>query len=105
MVVGTVARVTRRRFALLAAVATTALCVVCAVAVVDHTHKHRQRVAARRLAYLCTHRGIDCGGPQPAKIEAAWNRRERIYAGAAVLLGICVVTSLGGALRLRRSAA
>jgi hypothetical protein len=88
-----------------AAVATVALCVVCFVGVADHTHKHRQRVAARRLAWLCTHRGTGCGGPSPARIEAAWNRRERLYAGASVLLGLCAVTSLGAALRPRPPAA
>jgi hypothetical protein len=95
---------TRRTLALLAAFAAVALCAVCVVAVVDHTYKHRERVAARRLAWICAHRATDCGGPDPAAIEAAWNRRERIYIGSALVLGAGLVTSLAGALR-RRSAA
>ena len=104
MLVGTVGRMSRRSLVLVAAVAAAALVAVCAVAVTDHTHKHRQRAEARRLAYICAHRGVDCGGPDPAAIEAAWNRRERIYVGTALALGLAVVTTLGAVLRPRRPA-
>ena len=105
MLVGTVAGMSRRAFALVAVVAAAALCAVCVVAVVDHTHKHRQRVEARRATFLCVHRKVECGGRDPAAIESAWNRRERIYIAAAVALGAGVIVSLAGAIRTRPPAA
>ena len=77
------------------------LVALCAVAVLDHTHKHDRRVAAQRAAWLCTHRGTSCGGASPATIEAAWNRREHVYVVAAGAFGLLMVASAVAGLRSR----
>jgi hypothetical protein len=74
---------------------------VCVIAIHDHSRKHDERVAARRSAWLCAHRGTQCGGRDPAAIEAAWNRRERLYFGACGLLVVIAVA--GAAATIRRS--
>ena len=85
----------------MAAAAAVLLVALCAVAVLDHTHKHDRRIAARRDAWFCRHRGTHCGGASPAAIEASWNRRERIYIVAAGALGLTIVASAAAGLRIR----
>ena len=80
------------------------LVAVCAVAVLDHTHKHDRRATATRDAWFCRNRGTHCGGADPAAIEAAWNRRERGYFVAVGVLGLVVITSAGAGLRMRSHA-
>jgi hypothetical protein len=74
---------------------------VCLTAVLDHSHKHRVRATAQRDAWFCTHHGTHCDGASPAAIEAAWNRRERVYVVAAGVLGVVVLASAAAAVRTR----
>jgi hypothetical protein len=90
----------RRVCAVVAALSLAGCAAVCAVAIVDHTHKHHERVAARRDAWFCQHRGTRCGRGDPVAIEAAWNDRERWYVGGAVALG--VIATVAGGLVVRR---
>jgi hypothetical protein len=64
-----------------------------AIAVADHSHKHSTRAKAQRDAWFCRHRGTECGGADPAAIEAAWNRRERVYLVLAGALGLVALGS------------
>ena len=66
--------------------------VILAVAVVDH---HRKQAHINRVEvdnWYCEHRGERCETPDADIFEDRWERRERVYAGAIVVL----VAAAGG---------
>ena len=71
---------------------------IVVAAFVDHAHKHHERAAARRDAWFCAHRGTHCDGADPIAIEDAWNRRERVYIGVAI---VALAVSVGAAAKRR----
>jgi hypothetical protein len=76
----------------LAAIA-VAIVGLSAAGFVDHSQKAARLRGASVKAWKCAHRGTECGATTPAAIEAAWNSRERIYAGGLIALAVA-----GGAL-------
>ena len=69
---------------------------VTAFGVGDHEWKKRRLHRAEVAEWFCTHKGTRCSEADGDRVEAAWNRRERIeIALAAGLAVVGVAAALG----------
>jgi len=77
------------------AVTLVLLTVIGAAGVVDHTLKARHMNRAELSEWYCEHNQTRCGGESSSRLEDAWNKRERGYQ-----LALVVVAAAGGFLTI-----
>jgi hypothetical protein len=90
-----------RRMAVLAMVLVILPGGIAAAAVADHRHKNARMGPASVASWYCQNRGQRCDQPQSDDIEAAWQKRERIYRVSFWATSLGAMTALVVTLRQR----
>src|SRR4051812_27020599 len=66
---------------------------IATAAYVDRTHKQTNINRAQDAEWYCSHFRAHCGRGSSAEIERRWERRERGYAAALILIGAASIVA------------
>jgi hypothetical protein len=90
-----------RRAATLAVVLVVLAGGIAIGAVADHRHKNARMGPANVASWYCGNRGQRCDEPQAEDVEAAWQKRERVYRISFWATSVGALVALGLVLRQR----